>query len=69
LITNNNDNNNTLLFRDEMRNSFNMLLVALICFDSWYLFGSILESFRRNFELSSNLHVILFPYVLYPAQG
>ncbi len=42
--------------RDEMRNSFNLLLIALICFDSWYLFGSILEAFRRTFGLSTDLH-------------
>lgn len=51
-----------------MRNSFNLLLIALICFDSWYLFGSILESFRRIFHLDTELHTLLFPYILYPLQ-
>jgi len=49
-----------------MRNSFNLLLVTLACFDSTYLFGSILESFRKQFALGSDIHIILFPYLLYP---
>lgn len=57
-----------ILSREEMRNSFNLLLIALICFDSWYLFGSILESFRRIFHLDTELHTLLFPYILYPLQ-
>ena len=52
-----------------MRNSFNLLLISLLCFDSWYLFGSILESFRRSFGLGTDLHTLLFPYLLYPAQS
>ncbi len=52
-----------------MRNSFNLLLIALICFDSWYLFGSILESFRKSFQLASEVHTLLFPHLLYPAQA
>jgi hypothetical protein len=51
-----------------MRNSFNLLLIALSCFDSCYLFGSILESMRKSFQLDSNLHRLLFPYLLYPGQ-
>lgn len=35
-----------IIARKEMRNSFNLLLVSLACFDSTYLFGAILESFR-----------------------
>ena len=42
------------------------LLVTLACFDSTYLFGSILESFRKEFDLASKIHIILFPYLLYP---
>lgn len=49
-----------------MRNAFNLLLVTMACFDSTYLFGSILESFRKQFDLASRLHIILFPYLLYP---
>ena len=52
-----------------MRNSFNMLLVSLICFDSWYLFGSILENFRRNFGLGTDVHTMIFPHFLYPVQS
>jgi hypothetical protein len=42
------------------------LLVTLACFDSTYLFGSILESFRKEFGLATNVHILLFPYLLYP---
>lgn len=55
-----------ILSRREMRNSFNLLLVTLACFDSTYLFGSILESFRKQFALGSDVHIILFPHLLYP---
>lgn len=55
-----------ILSRKEMRNAFNLLLVTMACFDSTYLFGSILESFRKQFNLASNLHIILFPCLLYP---
>ena len=50
----------------EMRNSFNLLLVGLGCFDSFYLFGSILESLRKCFHVQSDLQTLLFPYLLYP---
>ena len=49
-----------------MRNAFNLLLISLLGFDSWFLFGCILENVRRNFDLASNLHTLLFPYFLYP---
>ena len=49
-----------------MRNAFNLLLVTMACFDSTYLFGSILESFRKQFNLATRLHILLFPYLLYP---
>ena len=48
------------------RSIFFQLLVTLACFDSTYLFGSILESFRKEFGMASNIHIILFPYLLYP---
>ena len=51
-----------------MRNAFNLLLIALAFFDSCYLFGSILESFRKHLELETKLHILLFPYLLYPGQ-
>lgn len=50
----------------EMRNSFNLLLVSLACFDSTYLLGAIMESFRKNFSLASSVHIVLFPHLLYP---
>lgn len=53
----------------EMRNPFNLLLVALACFDSCYLTGSILESIRKCFTaLSTSTHTLLFPWLLYPGQ-
>ena len=55
-----------------MRNSFNYLLISLLCFDSLYLFGALLENMRREFFgaiLVTDLHVILFPYLLYPAMN
>ena len=55
-----------IISRKEMRNSFNLLLVSLACFDSTYLFGSILESFRKTFMMATNLHIALFPNLLYP---
>ncbi len=42
-----------ILTRKEMRNAFNLLLVTMACFDSTYLFGSILESFRKQFQLAT----------------
>ena len=33
-----------IVTRKDMRNSFNLLLVSLACFDSTYLVGSILDS-------------------------
>ena len=59
-------NNIYSYFREDMRNSFNFLLIALICMDSCYLIGAILESFRKCFYLASNAHLHLFPYFLYP---
>jgi hypothetical protein len=32
--------------RKELRNAFNLLLVALACFDSFYIIGALLESLR-----------------------
>ena len=53
----------------DMRNSFNLLLVALACFDNVYLFGGILEAVHRCFGVESKAHVILFPYLLYPVHA
>ena len=49
-----------------MRNSFNFLLIALICMDSCFLVMAICESFRKGFALTSTLHLVMFPYFLYP---
>ena len=57
-----------ILSGKEMRNSFNWLLIGLACFDNVYLLGSILESFRKDFEMETHTHVILFPYLFYPMQ-
>ena len=48
--------------------SFNFMLIVLAFFDTFYLFGSILESFRKSFNLKTDIHIILFPYLLYPGQ-
>ena len=55
-----------VLASKEMRNSFNLMLIALAVFDSGYLFGSILESFRKSFNLATWLHTLLFPQFLFP---
>ena len=55
-----------LLSRKQMRNAFNLLLVSLTCFDSLYLIGAILDSFRGVLSMASQVHIILFPYFLYP---
>ncbi len=55
-----------IISRREMRNSFNLLLVSLAAFDSFYLVGSFIESFRKTFRVASSVHIMLFPYVLYP---
>ena len=44
-----------------------MLLVSLLGFDSWFLVGTILENFRRNFGLGTTVHTLLFPQVLFPS--
>ena len=44
-----------ILGSKEMRNPFNLLLIALCLFDCGYLFGAILESFRKSFKLVSNI--------------
>lgn len=57
-----------ILSGKSMRNSFNLLLIALAIYDNTYLFGSILESFRKRFDMLSDIHILLFPYFLYPVQ-
>lgn len=41
-------------------------LIALSFIDSGYLFASILESFRKSFDMATEIHKVLFPKVLYP---
>ena len=45
------------------------VLISLLCFDSLYVAGGALESFRRCFKLYHDLHLILFAYFLYPMQA
>ena len=49
-----------MVFRD-MRNSFNLLLIALSLFDTCYLAGAILESMRKSFGVHSEWQTLLFP--------
>ena len=55
-----------ILAGKSMRNSFNLLLIALAMIDNTYLFCSIVESCRKRFDLQTDLHLILLPYFLYP---
>ena len=38
-----------------MRNSFNLLLVALACFDNVYLLGGVLEAVHRRDTIQLNI--------------
>ena len=52
-----------------MRNAFNLLLISLLCFDSLYVIGALLEIFRKGLfgeGLKFDFHIILFPYVILP---
>ncbi len=63
-------NGSIVIILQEMRAcSFNLLLIALSAFDSGYLMGSILESFRKSFRLETDLHTYLFPYFLFPGMS
>ena len=55
-----------VLSQKQLRNVFNSLLIALAVFDILYLVFDIFEVFRREFNLSSEVHVFLFPKFLYP---
>ena len=50
-----------LLRKHELYHQFTWFVVF-----SFQLFGSILESFRKQFALGSDVHIILFPHLLYP---
>ena len=55
-----------ILAGKSMRNSFNLLLIALAMYDNTYLFCAILESIRKRFHFQTDVHILLFPYFLYP---
>ena len=52
--------------REDMRNSFNFLLIALISMDSCFLFLCLLEGVRKESSYVTNIQVLLFPHLLYP---
>jgi len=55
-----------ILGKEDMRNSFNFLLIALISMDSCFLFLCLLEGVRKEASYVSNIQVLLFPHLLYP---
>ena len=47
--------------------SFNILLTCLAAYDTYYMVGAVLETIRKFFPfLRSDIHVKLFPHLLYP---
>ena len=54
-----------LLTRKELSSFFNQLLVVLVMYDLIYLLSMMLGSLIK-LGLESDIHTILFPYVLYP---
>jgi hypothetical protein len=42
-----------ILAGKRMRNSFNLMLVALATYDNLYLLGAILEALRKKFDLAT----------------
>ena len=55
-----------ILAGKSMRNSFNLLLIALAMYDNTYLVCAMLESIRKRFHFQTDIHILLFPYFLYP---
>ena len=55
-----------VLSQKQLRNVFNSLLISLAVFDTFYLVFDIIEAFRREFEISSEIHIFLFPKFLHP---
>ena len=50
-----------------MRNSFNLLLIALAVYDNLYLASAMLEGMRKRLLTEpAYLHVLFFPWFLYP---
>ena len=54
-----------VLLSKNMRNTFNLLLIALALFDSGYLFGQILEAFRKAFGLVMFFYFFSFFLILF----
>ena len=54
-----------ILSGKSMRNSFNLLLMALAVYDSAYV---ALDIIQKRSELHTNVYIILFPYLLYPLE-
>jgi hypothetical protein len=52
--------------RKRAKNTFDSLCVSLTCFDSVYLIGCILQSFRLQFDMETKLHLQLYPHLLSP---
>ena len=55
-----------VLSRKQLRNVFNSLLIALAIFDSLFLMLRIIDTFRTQFELTTQVHIFLFPKILHP---
>ena len=55
-----------VLSQKQLRNVFNSLLISLAVFDTFYLVFDITEAFRRQFKISSEIHMLLFPKFLHP---
>ena len=55
-----------LFRRFSAKNIFNQLITSLFLFDSIFLASQLINAFRWNFNLSTETHVLLFPYFLYP---
>ena len=45
---------------------FNKLLISLLTFDSIYLLVELIETFRVNFRLVTQINTLLYPYLLRP---
>nr|XP_040563744.1 G-protein coupled receptor daf-37-like [Lepeophtheirus salmonis] len=57
-----------ILSLKEMRNSFNLLLIALSTFDTLYLVGSLSESLGKIIGFHSDIQIILIPLLFYPGR-
>ena len=55
-----------VLSQKQMRNVFNSLLIAMAIFDTLFLLFSILDTFWNVFDLVTEMHIYLFPKILYP---